>query len=178
MADEGEGFVARWSRLKRARDEPRGGDVAAGAAAAPAPAPAPAAAAELPDETVELPSIEDLTRESDFTGFMRKGVPVELKHQALRKLWRSDPVFANLDGLLEYGDDYGAAWKTGAAVRTLYRIGKGMVDSAEETAESPADAPATPDAAESRDAAVPSGDAAAVERPTPDGDEPDPTGKG
>ena len=168
MADEGEGFVARWSRLKRAGDEPRSGDVTAGAE----PAAAPAAAAELPDETIELPSIEDLTRESDFTGFMRKGVPVELKHQALRKLWRSDPVFANLDGLLEYGDDYSAPWKTGAAVRTLYRIGKGMVDSAEETAESPADAPAALDAAASRD------DAAPAERPTPDGDEPDPTGKG
>ncbi|MEX0696355.1 MAG: DUF3306 domain-containing protein [Dongiaceae bacterium] len=178
MADEGEGFAARWSRLKRARDEPRSGDAAAGAGPAAAAAAAPAAAAELPDETIDLPSIEDLTRESDFTGFMRKGVPVELKRQALRKLWRSDPVFANLDGLLEYGDDYGAPWKTGAAVRTLYRIGKGMVDSAEEIAESPADAPATPDAAEPRNAAVPAGDAAAAERPMPDGDEPDPTGKG
>jgi hypothetical protein len=54
----------------------------------------------------------------------------------LRKLWRSDPVFANLDGLVEYGEDYGADFRAASAVKTVYRVLEGMP--APETAEPPA----------------------------------------
>src|SRR5690606_25106276 len=76
----------------------------------------------------DLPPIESLDKDSDFTAFLREGVPEETKRLALRTLWRSDPVLANLDGLLEYGEDFSAPWKTTGAVATVYRVGKGMPD--------------------------------------------------
>jgi len=54
----------------------------------------------------DLPDVETLTAESDFTSFLKKGVPEELKKIALRKLWRSNPIFANLDGLNDYDEDF------------------------------------------------------------------------
>lgn len=101
-SEEGEGPISRWSRLKqesrRDSQEP------------------PEAEPRLPQaqeaaETVrleDLPDIDSLTYGSDFTVFLREGVPEELKRLALRKLWRSDPVLANLDGLNDYDLDYRA----------------------------------------------------------------------
>src|SRR3546814_17956960 len=37
-----------------------------------------------------LPSLENLTAESDLTAFLREGVPESLKKAALRKMWRSE----------------------------------------------------------------------------------------
>lgn len=53
-------------------------------------------------DIANLPDVESLTYESDFTAFLREGVPDQLKQAALRKLWTSDPVLANLDGLNDY----------------------------------------------------------------------------
>lgn len=50
----------------------------------------------------DLPDIESLTFDSDFTVFLRQGVPEAIKRRALRKLWSSNPVLANLDGLNDY----------------------------------------------------------------------------
>ncbi len=44
---------------------------------------------------------------------MQKGVPEELKTLALRKLWRSDPIFARIDGLDDYDDNYRAILAAG-----------------------------------------------------------------
>jgi hypothetical protein len=63
-------------------------------AAAPALSPAPA-----------LPSLESLSIESDFAGFMQPGVDESLKRGALKKLF-SDPRFNVMDGLDVYIDDY------------------------------------------------------------------------
>ncbi len=85
---------------------------AAGARSADAPPPAstamadPAAAAAT---LLDLPGIETLTAESDFTTFMRPGVPPQLRQRALRKLWSLDPQFANVDELGDYADDYSTA---------------------------------------------------------------------
>ena len=68
-----------------------------------------------------------LTFESDFTVFMRKGVPAELRKRALQRLWRSDPTLANLDGLLEYGEDYSKIGTAKQVVRTAYQVGRGML---------------------------------------------------
>jgi hypothetical protein len=35
-------------------------------------------------------------------------------------------VLANLDGLVEYGEDYAAAYSASAAVKTAYRVLQGM----------------------------------------------------
>jgi hypothetical protein len=123
---EPEQFLARWSRLKR---RTRVGAVAPRAAAAvpglvpaePAPEAPPAEAPAL-----KLPSIENLTKDSDYTLFLRPGVSEDLRNLALRKLYESDPVFANLDGLLEYGEDFGEPFRNAGVIATVYRVLKGM----------------------------------------------------
>jgi hypothetical protein len=52
-----------------------------------------------------LPSIDSLSIDSDFTGFMQPGVDESLKRGALKKLF-SDPRFNVMDGLDVYIDDY------------------------------------------------------------------------
>jgi len=153
-------FLARWSRLKREARAPK-----PPAAAAPPPEAAPAQEAPpLETPPAELPPLESLTAESDFSVFMRPGVAQSVRNAALQKLWRSDPVFANLDGLLEYGEDYAAAFKSEAVVDTVYRVLLGMPDPEKpKTAESaaaeapgaPPQAPALPPSAEPGEDAKP-----------------------
>lgn len=145
--DRGEGFLGRWSRLKRERaadedrrDRPEHEGEAADTEMVPAPA-ADASSderAEGDSEPLDLPPIDSLDKDSDFTVFMKEGVPEELRRQALRKLWLTDPVLANLDGLLEYGEDFNEPWRAGGVVKTLYRVGKGMPGVFEAIAEEPA----------------------------------------
>lgn len=52
-----------------------------------------------------LPPVESLTKDSDFTPFMRPGVDAVSKRGALKKLF-SDPRFNIMDGLDVYIDDY------------------------------------------------------------------------
>jgi hypothetical protein len=79
-----------------------------------------------------LPPIEELTAESDYTVFLAENVPEMVKRAALRKLWSSDPVLANIDGLNDYDEDYNLASSLITSVRTAYKVGKGYVDEAEE----------------------------------------------
>lgn len=166
MADRDESFLHRWSRLKRSEQEEmlapqpepqRATQLSSDPSAVPA-----ATAGELADDhaaqkasDAALPPIESLDRDSDYTAFMRAGVAPELRRQALRKLWRSDPVFANLDGLLEYGEDYSAPFKRGGVVSTLYQVGKGMLAPAEDSAAEPA-MPSAADNSASADSGAPS----------------------
>jgi hypothetical protein len=147
MADEG--FLQRWSRRKaEARGPVRERDAAQDAVPEREPAPEtadpPAAAApgdvrtrddEVAVDLEALPDIETLTYESDFTVFMRKGVPADLRRRALQRLWRSHPTLANLDGLLEYGEDYTRIGTTQQVVRTAYQVGRGMLGRLEAPAE-------------------------------------------
>jgi len=75
----------------------------------------------------DLPPVETLTAESDFTAFLHSNVPSVLKKAALRKLWKSDPVLANVDGLNDYDENF-ATMGLGKAVKTAYQIGKGMIE--------------------------------------------------
>ena len=58
---------------------------------------------ELTDD--DMPSIDTLTEESDFSAFMSSGVSDKLRNLALRKLF-SAPSFNIRDGLDEYDEDY------------------------------------------------------------------------
>ena len=93
--DRNETFFARWSRVKT--------DARESAAAAP---PAPAVPAPVDDEKPpELPPVEKLTIDSDFSGFFHPKVDEDVRRSALRKLF-SDPHFNVMDGLDVYIDDY------------------------------------------------------------------------
>lgn len=107
-----ESFLRRWSRRKLDQDDEPVPPVPAEAVEETDTAADPDSAAA--DPPPDLPDIDSLDKDSDFTPFMADGVPEELKRMALRKLWLSDPVFANLDGLNDYDEDFGAIVKAGA----------------------------------------------------------------
>ena len=96
------GFLARWSARKRAvvADEPE--DLAT------SPGPEELAATQADEinedlsdfeilEKLGLPDPESLKAGDDFSGFMANTVPARLRNKALRRLWLSNPVLANLD---------------------------------------------------------------------------------
>ena len=131
--DGGEGRLSRWSRLKT---QARAGQDASELAEAPADGDpgslAPAAAEDGADENdfvlEDLPDIETLDKDSDFTPFLNVNVPDQLRRLALRKLWLSDPVLANLDGLNDYDEDYSALGMIAEKVSSIFQPGKGMPD--------------------------------------------------
>lgn len=109
-----------------------GGTAAVGPAQLPSsgaqrPAPETRADAESKLTEADLPSIDGLTAQSDYTVFLQKNVPETLRKAALRKLWGSDPVLANLDGLNDYDDDYTVVTAM-TMDDTLYRVGRGLLD--------------------------------------------------
>ena len=102
------------------------------APASPSKDPIPQEGAS-PIKPEDLPPIESLTADSDFTAFLRSNVPSVLKKAALRKLWKSDPVLANVDGLNDYDENF-AKMGLGKVVKTAYRVGKGMIKDKQEPA--------------------------------------------
>lgn len=78
-------------------------------------------------ETLGLPDPDTLAMGDDFKAFMSKAVPEHIRKRALRKLWRSNPVLACVDGLNDYDDDYLAQSIGQDALKTTYQVGKGML---------------------------------------------------
>ena len=64
----------------------------------------------------DLPPIDSLTKDSDFTPFFAQNVPDFLKRQAYRVLWRSNPIFNFRDGLDDYDEDFSLARLVGKIV--------------------------------------------------------------
>lgn len=110
MTDDGD-FLRRWSRrkvaAKTASPAATAGPVAeaAPAKATPEAGRAPTAGVVPESSGTQLPPVESLTIDSDFTPFMQAGVDPALKRQALRTLVR-DPRFNVMDGLDIYIGDY------------------------------------------------------------------------
>lgn len=96
------------------------------------------AAAEKTDEEVleelGLPDPDVMEAGDDFTGFMKGAVPERLKQRALRRLWRLNPVLANVDGLVDYGEDFTDAATVIEGMQTTYQVGKGMLEHVKELA--------------------------------------------
>jgi hypothetical protein len=196
-----ESFLGRWSRLKgEARREstetPQASETAPDAAASAGRSEArpdePGIAATHdarpkegsdrdrtePIDPDSLPPVESLTYDSDYTVFLREGVPPEIRKQALQRLWRSDPVLANLDGLLEYGEDYSGIGKTRSIVRTAYQVGRGMLHdhaSDEERPQPPGETGGPPMPAEHQEVASAERSTSADSR-TSDADDDEPKG--
>ena len=121
VQQETSGFLSRWARRKE--------QVRAGALVAPesvleapvvvAPAAPLSVRAEVPaaealnaeDQPAAepLPTMADvalLTRESDYSRFVSRGIDESVKRAAMKKLF-TDPHFNVMDGLDTYIDDYG-----------------------------------------------------------------------
>jgi hypothetical protein len=128
MTDD-DNLFARWSRRKRRVAEEEAAEPQAEPVAVPveeiAEPETPEAEAELLRQ-LELPVPESLKEGDDFSAFMRTGVPEFLRKRALRVLWRSNPVLANLDGLNDYDDDFRSPELTRKVIATAYKIGHGF----------------------------------------------------
>ena len=143
MSREGESRLGRWARLKaeaRAAErvaEPEAEVVsppATVASEAPAPVPSvPEKREEAEVKPVELPPLENLTKDSDFSLFMRGGVPDGARKAALRKLWTLDAHFAQIDISECHSIDFNAVPTFPEGLKnTIYRAGRGMVEAVEE----------------------------------------------
>ncbi len=140
--EDGRSFLARWSQRKDSARiaetatprEKRGGAAPALPEEAPddqLPALITGDERPLTEEEQELvdglPDIETLEAESDFTPFMESKVPEFLRRRALRALWRLNPVLANVDGLVDYGEDFTDSAMVIEGMQTAYRVGKGFM---------------------------------------------------
>ena len=95
MAEDKETPLARWSRLK-----------SGAARRAEAPKPKPASAPRAPEAPPpELPPLDQLGPDSDFSAFMDRRVDDGLRRLALKKLF-SDPRLNAADGLDVFSEDY------------------------------------------------------------------------
>ncbi len=123
-----------WSRRKEAVEaEARAEEVALVEAAQVAEE------AELAERTDEellveagLPEPEDLTSAEEVQSFLKAALPQRLKTRALRRLWQLNPIFKTLDGLVDYGEDYTDAALVIPDMKTIYKVGQGMVAKLEE----------------------------------------------
>jgi hypothetical protein len=98
MAQEKENFLGRWSRLKK---EDR----------LEAEKPVPQETEAQEDKAPELPPLDKLTPQSEFSGFMHPKVGDALRRAALKKLF-SDPHFNIPDPYEAYSGD----WTVGEAI--------------------------------------------------------------
>jgi hypothetical protein len=178
---EDEPFLARWSRRKQQAREQAPADPAAEPAAEVAPDAGPAAASSdgapqqepaprvLTDE--DMPPIESLTDDADYSGFLSAGVSEVLRRQALRRLF-SSPKFNVTDGLDDFAEDYTQFAPLGDVVtadmkhrmeRLLDKLGSGEMDGGEPRAAVEADGHDAPAPAEDL-AQTPSGDGVAADQ--------------
>ncbi len=189
MAGTDKGFLRRWSRLKQEDGHGKEQPVAepAGKSASPELTRASPEAGAAEATPAELPDIESLDKDSDFTVFLKAGVPEYLRKRALRKLWLSHPALTVIDGLDDYDDDYTLMFTDAAikAAKTRYEAGKRVVTPEEEGAEAGGDETAAiedgaaEDGAGEDEAAEAGGDeTAAIEDGAADGDDdPPPSGE-
>lgn len=90
--------------------------------------------AEILDE-LDLPDPDTLEPGQDVQQFMAHAVPERIRNRALRQLWKLNPVLANVDGLVEYGEDFTDAATVIENLQTTYQVGKGMLAHLEALAE-------------------------------------------
>jgi len=121
-----------WSRRK-AQVAAEGAAEARAAEAAQDAALAEKSDAEICEE-LGLPDPDTLEAGGDFRAFMDKAVPERLRRRALRRLWLSNPALANLDGMVDYGEDFTDSACVIEGMQTAYQVGKGMFAHVQEMA--------------------------------------------
>ena len=121
-------FLSRWSQRKQdARQAPEE-EPSEPSPAGSAPADAPERSEAEILEELGLPDPETLGPGSDFRAFMAEAVPDFIRRKALRRLWLSNPTLANLDMLVDYGEDYTNQATVVANLQSAYKAGRGYLD--------------------------------------------------
>ncbi len=77
---------------------------------------------------------DSLNYASDYTQFMKKGVPEAVRRRALRMLWGSNPILANIDGLNDYDEDFTDAALAVKVLSSNYKPGLGHLTEEERNA--------------------------------------------
>lgn len=149
MPEEAEktGFLSRWSRRKRGEEVAEPAPPVLAEPEAP-PEPMLEPVAEAPPSEPEfdistLPPIESLDASSDFTVFLKPGVPQALRTAALRKAWLADPLIRDYMSPLDYAWDFNTPGglphgfsnvlaETGEALRKLVNQAIGEMEPEEE----------------------------------------------
>ncbi|KAE9628208.1 DUF3306 domain-containing protein [Parasedimentitalea maritima] len=83
---------------------------------------------------LELPDPNTLGEGDDFKVFLTETIPARIRTRALRRLWLTNPVLANIDGLVDYGEDFTDASCVIENIQTAYQVGKGMTAHVDEMA--------------------------------------------
>ncbi len=132
------------------------------------------AANQAAAEAIDIDSLSD---ESDYSPFFKDGVPAKLKSAALQRLWRSNPIFANVDGLNDYDEDFTIPKTPMGAIKTAWKFGRGfLTDEDIAKRDEPAPDPQTAETGDGEDEAVaevetsepdPENDHDAVRKPAP-----------
>ncbi len=78
-------------------------------------------------ELAESIDLETIDENSDLSLFLKEGVPEALKRKALATLWRSNPVFANIDGLNDYDEDFANPDLIMKTFTSAYQAGRGYL---------------------------------------------------
>jgi len=104
MAQEKENFLDRWSRLKQEQEQVKEQDRLDAEKSVPQKT-------ESQDQPPELPPLDKLTPQSEFSGFMHPKVGDALRRAALKKLF-ADPHFNIPDPYEAYSGD----WTVGEAI--------------------------------------------------------------
>jgi hypothetical protein len=137
-------FLARWSRRKReAVTLPEDDPAVDPEATSPTSQERPVEVDAQVLERLGLKHPEEMSRGDDFAAFLRAEVPKHLKTLALRRLWRSNPTLACLDGLNDYDEDFTGTGVTSQGLKTSYEVGRGLLRRAVDSAE--AQPPKTPE---------------------------------
>jgi hypothetical protein len=168
---EDKSFLSRWSQRKQEAKQPEPKPDEQFAEAGPPPERVAETEPEPEFDLSSLPKLEEMTGTTDITGFLRKGVPEQLRNAALRQSWALDPAIRNyVNPALEYAYD----WNTPGGVPGSSEIGAGMdvarlVSQIMGTGESPAEAsaPAVDPATERSDPAQ-SSEPEAAQAPVPE----------
>ena len=138
MPTRKEDFASRWSRLKREKQvepsvsSPEGTedniavteDTTGDIAAKPEKPDSELTDSELL-EKYKLPDPDSMKAGDDFSAFMKQAIPDRIRRRALRVLWGSNPILANLDELVDYGEDFTDAATVMENMPTIYKVGKG-----------------------------------------------------
>ena len=125
MSGGDDGFLGRWSRLKRQAERPE--PEPEPEPVDPPAKPAPDAPVLTEEELAALPRIEDLVPGSDIRMFLKAGVPRDLRNAALRRMWMLTPAIRDhQDPAVDYAWD----WNTPGGVP-----GDGVAPSAERAAQ-------------------------------------------
>ena len=106
---------------------------------APAAAQQSAVQETEPEQDAEPDKYDDfdfdsLNYKSDYTQFMKQGVPEAVRRRALRMLWQSNPILANIDGLNDYDEDFTDAALAVKVLTSSYKPGLGYLTEEERIA--------------------------------------------